>query len=71
MKEGYNGTAYWGKKTKGGLGLSKTSVKTAINHLTENCYFDVGNVRMKKATGIPVGIDHPAPFWANLFFMFL
>ena len=39
-----NGAAYWQKLTKGGLGFSKTSVKIAINHLIENCQFNVGNV---------------------------
>ena len=56
-----NGTAYWGKKTKAGLGFSKTALKTAINHLMEKCYF---NVTTKQA--ISMGID-PAPFWANPF----
>ena len=53
-------------KTKGGLRFSKTSLETAINHLIGNCYFNIGNVTMKQAIGIPMGID-PAPFWANLF----
>ena len=39
-----NGAAYWRKLTKGGLGFSKTLVKIAINHLIENCQFNVGNV---------------------------
>ena len=30
------------------------------------CYFTVGNIVMRQAIGIPMGID-PAPFWANLF----
>ena len=33
-----NGAAYWGKKTKGGIAFSKTSLKTAITHLIENCH---------------------------------
>ena len=49
-----NGAAYWGNKTKRGLGLSKTSCKTAIKYLIENCYFNVENVTMKQALGIPV-----------------
>ena len=49
--------AYWGKKTKGRLRFSKTSLKTAIDHLTENCYFYVWNVIMKEEIGIPMGID--------------
>ena len=42
-----------GKKTKGGLGFSKTSLKTAMNHLIENHYLNAGNVTMKQAIGIP------------------
>ena len=63
----YNGVAYCGKKAKEGLGFSKTSVKTAINLLIGNCYFNVANVTMKYEIGIPRRID-PAPFWENLFF---
>ena len=57
------------KKTKGGLGFSKTSLKTAINQLIGNCYFNVGNVTMKQVIGIPMGND-PAPFWPNRFLYF-
>ena len=38
----------------------------AINYLLENCYFNVGIVTMKQATGIPMVLHH-APFWAKLF----
>ena len=62
----HNSAAYWGKKTKGGLSFSKTLLKRAINHLIENCYFNVGNVAIKQAIGIPMGIDQ-APFLENLF----
>ena len=61
-----NRAAYWWKKAKGGLGFSKTSLKTALNRLKENCYFNVENVILKQATGFPMGID-PAPFWENPF----
>ena len=37
-----------------------------VKHLIQNCYFTFGNVVMRQAIGIPMGID-PAPFWANLF----
>ena len=60
-----NGGSYWGKITKGGLGFRKTSIKAAINHLIENCSFNVGNVTVKQAIGILTGTD-PAPFWENL-----
>lgn len=39
-------------KTKEGLGFSKSSLKTAIHHLIENCCFKFGNVTMKQAIGI-------------------
>ena len=58
--------ASWGKKTKSSLGFTKTSLKVAVRHLIENCYFTVGNTVLRQAIGIPMGID-PAPFWANLF----
>ena len=57
------------KKTKAGLDFRKSSLKIIINHLVENCYFNVGNLTMKQAFGIPMGID-PASFWANLFLYF-
>ena len=60
-----NGHAFW-SKTKKGVSFSKAALKIAISHLIENCYFTVGNIVMKQAIGIPMGID-PAPFWANLF----
>ena len=58
--------ACWEKKIRGGLGFSKTSLKIAINHLIENCYFDVENVTRKQSIDIPMGIN-PVSFWANLF----
>ena len=35
----------------------KAFIKTAINHLRKNCYFNVCNVTVKQAISIPVGID--------------
>ena len=60
------GNARWGKKTKDSIGFTRNSLKVAVKHLIENCYFTVGNVVMRQAIGIPMGID-PATFWANLF----
>ena len=60
------GRAFWGKKTKDSIGFTKNSLKVAVKHLIENCYFTVGNTVLRQAIGIPMGID-PAPFWANLF----
>jgi len=61
-----NGTAFWGKKAKGCVGFTKTSLLITIKYLIQNCYFVVGDTTLRQAIGIPMGID-PAPFWANLF----
>lgn len=60
------GKAFWGKKTKDSVGFTCNSLKVAVRHLIENCFFKVGNAVLRQAIGIPMGID-PAPFWANLF----
>ena len=60
-----HGKAYW-SKNKNGTSFSKAFLKQAVSHLIENCYFTVGDIVMRQAIGIPMGID-PAPFWANLF----
>ena len=60
------GNASWGKKTQNSVGFTKNSLKVAVKHLIENCFFTVGNAVLRQAIGIPMGID-PAPFWANLF----
>ena len=65
-----NGPAYWGK-TKGGLGFSKTSFKTAINHLIANCYFYVGNATINWCLAFQWESTDPATFWANIFFTFI
>ena len=52
------------------FGFSKTSLKTAVNYLVENCYFNDGNVAMKQAICIPMRID-TAPFWATIFYGFM
>ena len=61
-----NGDAFWGKKIRGKVGFMKSTLKTAVKHLIQNSFFLVGNLTMRQAIGIPMGID-PAPFWANLF----
>ena len=61
------GKAYWTKsKPKTSVSFTRHSLKIAVKHLVQNCYFTVGNVVLRQAIGIPMGID-PAPFWANLF----
>ena len=63
-----NEAGYWGKETLVGRGFNKTSLKTAIDYLIEDCYFNIGNVTMKQAIGIPMGINL-APFWAYFFYI--
>ena len=55
----------WNKKSYQ-VSFSRHSLKTAVKHLIQNCFFTVGNSVLRQAIGIPMGID-PAPFWANLF----
>ena len=56
----------WGKKSSNKPRFNKPSLKMAVKHLIENCFFTVGTCVLKQDIGIPMGID-PAPFWANLF----
>ena len=61
------GRASWrNKRPKDTISFSRYSLKQAVKHLIQNCFFTVGNIIMRQAIGIPMGID-PAPFWANLF----
>ena len=43
--------AYYWKKANRGLGFSKITIKTPINHLIENLYFSVWNVTVKQEIG--------------------
>ena len=52
IRSSNSGAAYWGNKTKGGLGFNKTSLKTVLNHLIENCYFNSGSMTIKQAIAI-------------------
>ena len=61
-----NNVAYWGKKSKDNVVFSKSTLKTSLKHLKQNCYFMVHNSLLRQKIGIPLGID-PTPFWANLF----
>ena len=51
-------------KTEEGIDFTKSS--TSINYLINNFYFNIENVRIKQAIGIPMEIDF-ASFLANLF----
>ena len=57
----HHGRAVWGKKAKHSVSFSRHSLKRAVKHLIQNCYFTVGNIVLRQAIGIPMGID-PAPF---------
>ena len=54
-----NNVAYWGKNFKDNIAFSKSTLKTPLNHLMQNCYFMVGNLLLRQKIGIP--------FWANFF----
>ena len=57
-----HGKAYWSKaKPKSMVSFTRHSLKAAVKHLVQNCYFTVGNVVLRQAIGIPMGIE-PAPF---------
>lgn len=61
------GKASWrNKKPQDAVSFSRNPLKQAVKHLLQNCLFTVGNIVMREAIGIPMGLD-PAPFWANLF----
>ena len=61
-----NNVAYWGEKSKDNIAFSKSTLKTSLKHLIENCLSMVGNSLLRQKIGIPIGI-YPGPFWANLF----
>ena len=46
-----NGTAYWGKKTKGELNFSEASLKTTRNHLKENWNLTMKVLEIDNETG--------------------
>ena len=58
--------ASWVSKPRNAQHFTKTSLKSAVKFLIENCFFTLGNLLVRQKIGIPMGID-PAPFWANLY----
>ena len=62
-----NNVAYWGEKSKDSIAFSKSTLKTSLKHLIENCLSMAGNSLLRQKIGIPIGI-YQGPFWANLFF---
>ena len=63
--------AYWVKDNSNMKGnkYTKSSIKTALKFLLDNCYFTVGNLLFRQVIGIPMGSD-PALFFANLFLFY-
>ena len=59
----------WRKPSKDYRLYSKESIKTILEFVIDNAYFDVGGKIFKQEIGIPMGSD-PAPFIANLFLYF-
>ena len=55
--------------TNASFNFDKSSLKTVIKYLINNCYFNFGNKTFRQVVGIPMGSD-PAPFMANLFLYF-
>ena len=47
---------------------SKMTIKTILEFIIDNAYFQVGYKIFKQIIGVPMGSD-PAPFIANLFLM--
>ena len=63
----YNSGAYWSNsKDSNGRCYSLQQIKSALQYLLNNCYFQVGSSIFRQIIGIPMGSD-PAPFFANLF----
>ena len=61
-----NNVAHRGKKSKDQVAFSKSTLKTSLKHLTQNCYFMVDNSLLRLKIDILMGTG-PAPFRANLF----
>ena len=57
---------YWEKKPKDYIAFSKSTLKSSLKDLTQNCYFMVENSLPIQKIGIPMGID-PEPYFENLF----
>ena len=56
-----NNVAYWGKKSEDNIAFSKSTLKTSLKHLIQNCCFMIANSLLRQKICIPMGID-PAPF---------
>ena len=60
-----------GRKPKGDFRFySKQDIKDVLDFVIDNAYFHVNNEIFRQIIGIPMGSD-PAPFIANLFYIFM
>ena len=63
----YNSGAFWSKfKSKTGRPYSLQEIKSCLEFLINNSFFQVGYKIFRQVIGIPMESD-PAPFFANLF----
>ena len=59
--------AYWRKPSKDSKDpYTMEDIKSVLNYVIDNAFFQVGNKVFRQIIGIPMGSD-PAPFIANLF----
>ena len=66
----YNSGAFWSRsKSKTGRSYTLQEIKSCLEFLINNSFFQVGSKIFRQVIGIPMGSD-PAPFFANLFLFF-
>ena len=66
----YNSGAFWSQsKSKTGRSYSLQEIKSCLEFLINNSFFQVGSKIFRQVIGIPIGSD-PAPFVANLLLFF-
>ena len=58
--------AFWRNPSKDYRLYSKESIKSVLEYVIDNAFFQVGSKVFRQVIGIPMGSD-PAPFIANLF----
>ena len=58
--------AFWRNPSKDYRLYSKESIKSVLEYVIDNAFFQVGSKIFRQVIGIPMGSD-PAPFIANLF----
>ena len=46
-----------GEKVKACIGFTCNSLKIAVKHLIQNCFFTVGNITLKHDTCIPIEVN--------------